>query len=358
MGAITTVSGTLSVNGPASIEFPDLATQGGAISASNASTFIAGKLIDGASITTSTTAAITLKSVATPANITASATIESLTTLAQATSLTLGVFPKLKSATITGGGTKDSNILISVNASSTELSDLTVDGTINTLTIADAPGLATLATAGEITDFTVSNSATMTTIDFGHTFISGDTAATVTVSGVAKLTSLDMSSLTKVKTVNIVNNAKLASIVAPSATVLAEPIAVISVTLSGNALTGEYTNAIAGAETLPYQQAVITSSELAGFKTFIEAYAAQSDRVSSTSVSATSGTVSISYNMDIDVVTIDSTTATLTLQAALVSNTAANNGLDATADTADDATDGAAGAGVSTKNELDLVTGG
>ena len=50
----------------------------------------------------------------------------------------------------------------------------------------------------------------MTTIDFGHTFIAGDTAAAVTVvSGVAEVTSLDMSSLTKVKTVNVVNNAKL-----------------------------------------------------------------------------------------------------------------------------------------------------
>ena len=29
MGAITTVSGTLTVNGPGSVEFPDLATQGG-----------------------------------------------------------------------------------------------------------------------------------------------------------------------------------------------------------------------------------------------------------------------------------------------------------------------------------------
>ena len=75
---LLTVSGTLTINGPGSVEFPDLATQGGAISAANASVFTAGKLVDGASITTSTTAAITLKSVATPANITASPTIESL----------------------------------------------------------------------------------------------------------------------------------------------------------------------------------------------------------------------------------------------------------------------------------------
>ena len=360
MAAVTTVSGTLTVNGPSTVEFPDLATQGGAISASNASLFKAPKLIDNASITTSTTAAITLKSVSSTINLTASATIEGLTTTGQATSLDLGLLPKLKSADITGAGTKDSSITLSVNASSTVLSELLVAGTLNTLTIVGAPGLATLTTAGEITDFTVSNSATMTTIDFGHTFIAGDTAATVTVSGVTALTSLDMSSLDKVKTVNIVNNDKLASITAPSATVLAEPIAAISVTLSGNALTGEYTQAIEGAETTPYQQAVITSGDLATFKAFIEAYAAQTDRVSSTSVSATSGVQSITYNMDIDVVTIDSTTETATLQAALVSNTAANAGLDKVADTVDDATDGnaAGGAGVSTKNELDLVTGG
>ena len=69
-----------------------------------------------------------------------------------------------------------------------------------------APKLTTLTTVGEITDFTVANTSTVTTIDFGHTFIAGDTAATVTVSGVTKITALDMSSLTKVKTVNVVNN--------------------------------------------------------------------------------------------------------------------------------------------------------
>ena len=50
--------------------------------------------------------------------------------------------------------------------------------------------------------------------------------------------------------------------------------------------------------------------------------------------------------MNIDVVTIDTSTETSTLQAALVSNTAAGDGLDATGDTADDTTDGAAGVGI------------
>ena len=44
----------------------------------------------------------------------------------------------------------------------------------------------------------------MTTVDFGHTFIAGDTAAD-SVSGVGEIKTLDMSSLTKVS-VNIGNN--------------------------------------------------------------------------------------------------------------------------------------------------------
>ena len=358
MGAVTTVSGTLTINGVSAVDMPDLATQGGAISASSAATFTAPKLVDAASITTSTTAVISVKSVASPVNYTASGTITGLTTAGQTTSLTLSSFPALKTANITVAGTKDTNIAIGVTAASAALVDLSVDGVVNTLSVVGAPKLTTLTTVGEITDFTVANTSTVTTIDFGHTFIAGDTAATVTVSGVTKITALDMSSLTKVKTVNVVNNGKLASIVAPSSTVLAEPIAAISVTLNGNALTGAYTQAVEGAETLPYQEAVITSTELAGFKTFINAYAAQSDRSSSTSVSATSGVTNISYNMNVDVVTIDSTTATATLQAALVSNTAANKGLDKTDNTADDTTDGAAGVGVNTANELKIVTGG
>ena len=362
MSAITTVSGTLKVNGPAEVDFPELATQGGAISASNAGVFKAPKLIDNASITTSATAKITLKSVSSTVNLNASPTITELTTMAQAKSLDLGLLPGLKKAFITGGGTKSTAIALSVVASSTVLSELTVDGTLNTLSIDTAPALATLATAGEITDFVITNSATLTTIDFGHTFILGDTAATVTVSNVTELKSLDMSSLTKVKTVNIQDCGKLASIVAPSSTVLAEPIAAISVTLARNALTGAYTQAVEGQETEPYSQAVIASDDLSTFKTFIVAYTAQTDRTSSTSVSETSGVTNIAYSMDIDVVTIDSTTSTSTLQTALVSNTAAQKGLDKTDNTVDDATD-AAGAGdavstrgVSTKNELDLVT--
>jgi formylmethanofuran dehydrogenase subunit C len=358
MSALTTVSGTLVIDGTANAIFPVLATQGGPISASLATVFTADNLADGASITTSSTAAISVKSVISAANYTASPTITSLATSAQSSTLDLGLFPGLTSADITVAGTKDTSISVSANVSNTALAALTVQGVVNTLNVTNAPKLATLETTGNITDFVVANSVTMTTITFGHSFISGDTAATVTVSGVTKVAALDLSSLTKVKTVNIVNNTALASIVAPNSTTLAEPVADISVTLSGNALTGNYNKATAGSETTPYAEASIQSTELAGFKTYIEAYAAQTDRTSTGSASATSTYVGtsgkITYNMDVDVVTIDAGTTTNTLSAALDADTAAEAGLDATADTADDTTDSSGG--VTTKNELDIVS--
>ena len=278
-----------------------------------------------------------------------------MTTAAQATTLNLSVFPKLTSADITVAGTKSTAIAVTVSATSADLASLSVAGVANTLSVTGAPKLTSLSTTGEIQRFIVADTSTITTIAFGHTFISGADAATVTVSGVTAITSLDMSSLTKVKSVNIVNNTKLASVTPPSSTVLAEPVAAISVILSGNALTGNYNKAVAGSETTPYAQAVINSTELAGFKAFIEAYAAQTDRTASGSASETSGYPSITYNMTVDTVTIDGGTATDTLADALsvAVDPAVNKGLDDTDNTADDASNGANG--VDTKNELNLV---
>ena len=78
--------------------------------------------------------------------------------------------------------TKDTNVAITVNAASTALTSLSVDGTTNALSVTGAPKLTSLATTGEITDFTVANTSTMTTIDFGQ-IISDATITIVDVYG-------------------------------------------------------------------------------------------------------------------------------------------------------------------------------
>jgi len=357
--ALTTVSGTLTANGITAATFDALTVQGGAITTSSAMSFSAPLLKSGAIITTVSTATIELKDLAATTHV-LSGTIEGLTVAGQTTSLTLEDFPALKAADVTGASTSTGTLAVTVNATSTALTTLEVDGIINTLSITAAPKLATLTTAGNITDFTVADTTTMTTINFGHSFISGDDAATVTVSGVTALTSLDMSSLTKVKTINVVNNGKLATVVAPSSTVLAEPIATISVSLTGNALTGNFDYAVRGTETTTYTLASIQSDDLTTLKAFIAAYAAQDGRTAS-SVSATSGIANIFHDIDIDVVTINGTTTTNTLSAAMAANDSSapvgnplNEGPDQTDDTADDTDDDTGG--ITTANEMALVT--
>ena len=117
-----------------------------------------------ASITTSTTASIEVKSVNAYNNYTTSGTFETLIAKAQAKSIDLGFFPGLKSATLTMAGTKSTAYAVTVTQSSTVLADLTVDGTTNTLSVSGAAKLTSLTTAGEITDFTVASTQTITSI--------------------------------------------------------------------------------------------------------------------------------------------------------------------------------------------------
>ena len=351
--ALTTVTGTLSVGSARTVDLPALASHTATLTASSAYSFSANALVTGAPISTHSTATVSVKSVADTAHFTASPTITGLTAVAQAATIDLGGMAGLVTADITGASTAATAYSVLVSATNTALTTLDVDGVVNTLTVTAAPKLTTLTTAGKITDFTVADTTTMTTINFGHTFISGDTAATVTVSGVTKLTSLDMSSLTKVKTINVQRNAALATIVAPSSTVLAEPIAAISVTVSGNALTGNYDKAVAGTETTSYTMASIESNDLTTLKAFIAAYAAQDGRTAS-SVSETSGIANITHDIQVDVVTIDGGTTTSTLSVALNTDAAAATGPDAAANSVDDTTDSSGG--ITTANEFAIVT--
>ena len=350
---VAVIGTALNANAATSLSLPLLASQAGTISATAATSFSAPKLKTNGSITTSTTASIEVLDLADYNDLLQNATITSLTALGQTVSLTLDNMPELTAASITGKGTALTNYTLTVGSGSAKLASLTVDGVTNALSITAAPKLTGLTTAGNITDFTVANTSTMTTLTFGHSYISGDDAATVTVSGVTKIETLDMGSLTKVKHINVVNNSKLATITAPSASVLAEPSAVVTVTVSGNALTGAYTPAVAATETTPYSEAVIKSDDLTTLKAFINAYAAQTGRAASGSASATSAVTGLSYSINLHQTTIAANTTTSSLSDRLTADTAAGKGADGTDDTADDTTDGGA---ITTKNELAIVT--
>ena len=96
MDLVTTVSGTLTINGVVGVSLAALTTQGAPISASAATDFSAPNLTPGATITTKASSTISVASVVTSTHFTASPTMEGLITSKQSTTLNLSVFPSLK----------------------------------------------------------------------------------------------------------------------------------------------------------------------------------------------------------------------------------------------------------------------
>ena len=147
--------------------------------------------------------------------------------------------------------------------------------------------MTALNTAGIIINTVVRGNPSLATFNFGHTHVNGEDATTVSISNNPKVLAVDLGTLSKVKHVNITGNASLTTIAAPSATVLAEPITTVTVTIQNNDTGGTYTKAIAGTETQPYTPATLTGETVTGFKGFIEAYVA-------------AGNTTVTYSIEID----------------------------------------------------------
>ena len=267
---------------------------------------------------------------------------------------------------------------LSLTASNTKLTTLTLGGYLGTLT-ASATKLTSVDTTGAFivtTSFT--RNADLTGFTFGHSHVQGDNASEVIVVDNDKITALDLSSLAKVQTVQVIGNAKLTSIVAPSSSVLATSVATITVDISGNKLSGTYTSAQAPTGTVSYQPASISAAVLSSFKPWIEANInvdqnnplGTLDRTitaASANVSSTATGNPVYFNIDIDQTVVDAGTGSQTLSSALNADDDASQGPDTADGTADDQNDnngaahaigagGGAGSGVNTKNELDSVT--
>jgi len=255
--------------------------------------------------------------------------------------------------TITGANANLKNVSFpAYDGDENHLGTLTVTGTT----------IGTLETGGVIINTNVVNNGAMTDIIIGHAHLNGELATTITVSGNSSLTTLDLSSMNKVKAITITGNSKITAITAPALTQLAEPVADIDVTVTGNALVGAYTAAVSGTETSPYAKNKIHYQEsVASILGFIAKYQAQE---------RTAGVSTITYNIDIDkttsyVQTYDAATQTwseaastataTTLSALLDADDAAKKGSDNDASTtADNHSDNAANAGTGISNAAEV----
>lgn len=241
-------------------------------------------------------------------------------------------FPALTTLNVTGKDvTGVTTVALAVTAATT-LTTVNAGGELSSLTVAGA-GPETVVTSGNITDLTLSGTS-IDALTLGHTFISGDTAVTIDIQNTS-LASIDMSNVTKVKTITVTGNSDLTSVVGPSASTLPEAGAAISVTMGTNSITASYTDGadgVAATETTPAVAAVepiITSASVNSILTWWNAAAANADAGVATSTNidlanisydnagtAAFGTLTQAYAAD----TYASGTASLTYVGAITTN--------------------------------------
>ena len=332
--ALKTLNSTLNIQGDTTIDLPELVTTAvTTITAGSATSFVAPKLATTSVVIVLkssgdlTVSILNLADTTTPVNdIAQIANVKTLTVAAQTNNLDVSDATSLatlnftgKQVTPAGAGLQNNSLTITSANSSLKTLNIGSSSFLGALTVTGT-SLVNLTTAGAIVDIDVTNNAALEAFNFGHTHLQGDNESSVTIvnNDDAKLTSIDLSSLSKVGTVVVTGNAKLATLVAPSADVLATSLASITVTINGNDLSGTYTPAVAPTGTVTYSAPVITSAALSSFKAWINANVnvdiaspAGADRTITTSatVLATNSGVTnnvINYNIDLD--NVDDTT--------------------------------------------------
>ena len=300
LAALTTIgTGGLNYNGPLSFSSATLATQAGGFVSNSATAFTAAAFTQSRTLDLVNGAVdISILSITDTNTISDYATIANLTLAGQLG--TLDVLPLVAMVTLDYTGDAGAGVYANDLAITTANASLTtvVLGSTNELESFTANGtpLTSLSTAGVILDLDVTNNAALETLSFGHTHLDGQDATTVNIVGNTDpaFVAVDMSTLSKAKTVVITGNTSLTAITPPSTSVLAEPTATITVSMTGNLLQGTYTAAVVGTDTTPAAAHEATSTVITAFKALIDAYDAQTAR-----------TVTATYDLTIDQVDND-----------------------------------------------------
>jgi hypothetical protein len=352
--ALATNASAVTITTATALSLPALTTNAASITAGAVKTFSAVKLATASdsTIDLASGAAVTVLNLPASSTLVDFGNLLTLTVLEQSTNIDFTAASSMTTLNYTGKklysndqGQQTNQVTITSNV----LTTLNIgDGYIGTLNVNGANGLTAITTAGKIVNTSISNNTALETIDFGHDHLSGEFAATVVVSGNAKITSLNLSTVNKIKTVTVTGNSSLTALTMAGYSPAAEPGADINVTISGNALAATYTAAIAGSETTPYGGASLTDSTglLCSISDFILHYNEQED----VNGNARSGSVSLSINLAL---VTEGTNAAATLSATLSADTAAQEGADSdSSTTTDNETDGGAIDGIAEMESL------
>jgi prefoldin subunit 5 len=342
LSKLATNASAVTITTATAISLPALTTNAASITAGAVKTFTAEKLATASASTIDIAdgAAVTVLNLPATNTLVDFGTLLTLTVMEQSSNIDFSAASSMTTLNYTGKklyknaqGQQTNQVTITSDV----LTALNVDGFIGSLVVSGTAKLEDLTTAGNIVNVVIHNNTVLDDVTFGHDHISGEFAATLEVHHNPKIETLDLSTVNKVKLVNVSSNASLTALTMAGYSPAAEPGANISVTIGGNALAATYTTAVAGSETTPYSSASLTDATglLCSVSDFINFYNDQTDR---------SATNTPTLSINLAKVTNDAATpVTDTLGATLSGDAAAKAGLDGVAGGAnveDDETDG------------------
>jgi hypothetical protein len=298
LSGLATNNATVTINTALAIDLAALTSNTAVITAPAATTFSAAKLsatgtntidiADGADITVlNLTATNTLADFAGLSVLTLLGQSDTLD-FSEAVSMTTLEFTGKKVSPVTQGGQTND---LTITAANVSLETLVIDGVVRTATLTGTTLESFSTVAGStIINIELVNNASLETIALNHDRLDGENALAIIVTNNDKVEALDMSSVNKVKTISLTGNGSLTTITLPGYDPFVEPTANISMTISGNNLTGRFNSATVGTDTTPFLPASIESAFLCDAIDFLEYYID----------AATTGTVT--FDIDLDVV--------------------------------------------------------
>ena len=295
--ALASNDGGIVLNTATSVEMPKLATSSATIVANDATSFMAIQLATATgTVNVKAGATIGVGNLADPTDLTDFANLLELQLHAQEDSIDFSTAVSMTTLTVLGkkntpivqDGQVNDVIITNANAA---LEDLTVGGVLRKVSL-DNTTLETFeSVAGStILDLVLANNTQLEDVTLAHDRLDGERALAITVNNNDKLETVDMSSVNKIKHIVITGNASLTSITMAGYSPAVEPTAQITVTISANALPGEYTSATAGTDTTPYLEAAILDDTgiICAVKAFVDYY----------TDAATTGTVTATVDLD------------------------------------------------------------
>ena len=299
---LATAAGGVSLTGPATIEFPLLAS--GALT-SDATTVTLTKHEMAIAPVLAKVVTLTLGNVNNAVNL----------DLYNTTLVTASVSGKAQTTWAATTGSV-------ATTASAKLVTLTLGGNLASASLFGLTKLTSLTTSGNVNSLTVDGASLLTAMTLGHNYYqpgnvaNGGPGSNLVITNNPLLTALAPSVLDYPASIVITGNAKLASLDLSSyhTKLLSATGANTTITINTNALVGNYVNAIAITATTPYAETVITSADLTKLKTFVASYPTAAGSVP---------TLTLAINLD--KVTLAGGTTTATLAARMTTDAAAGH---------------------------------